>query len=412
MIGPALPTQGISLEELKDTMAEARDQSATILERGDITYVPGASVLRAARTGFDAFFESNPIYGDAFPAVGRFTSDIIQTSAELFHAPQATGTLTSGGTESILLAVKGARDLYAQRNPGDRGEILVVETAHPAFWRGAQLFGLDIVSVPLNGLLQVDVEEYAAAVTDRTALMVGSAPSYSTGVVDPIRQMAEGAARHGIPFHVDGCMGGWFLPFAERVGASVAMPDFRIEGVTTISADLHKYGYASTKGVSVLLTRTEELKRLQGFEFRTPAGELLYETEGLLGSRPGGPIAAAWSVLRHLGQDGFEQRTRETLELMGRVVDAIEQTDGLELAFRPHIPLIAYRSDEFDVFSVATGLRERGWAVHADTYPIRLLRSLWPWGLRAHIDRFVTDLGDVAALAAQGRLEPAAHVAY
>lgn len=411
----ALQARGVDAEELAAQLARARSESDTAIARGDMTYLPGADVSDAAQQGLLSAFESNAVYAANFPQVVRFERELVTSAAELFHAPGVYGSVTSGGTESIILAVLSARQRF-RRLYGTAvvPEIVLPHSAHPAFWKAADYLGLVVVETRLDDDQLPDVAAFSAALGEHTALAVASAPSYPTGRVEPVDQLAAAAHARGVPLHVDGCLGGFFLPFAERLGARVGMPDFRIPGVTSISADLHKFGYASVKGTSVLVHRDE-----QGYDdrrwtfspgFRTD--DAWYGTENLTGSRSGGPSAAAWAVQRLLGEEGFLERTRETLAMMDDFGAAIEAIPGLRLVHRPDVPLISWTSDDFDIFVLAQHMLDRAWVVHADTWPVRCMRNLFPWGMRQHLAAFVADLSEGAALASNGELTSTASVSY
>jgi glutamate/tyrosine decarboxylase-like PLP-dependent enzyme len=408
-----LPARGSTVEQVKAEIERARVASENSILRSDVVYPPGDEVLEVVRAAGLAFLQANVLYRDLFPEVARFERELVQMAVDLFHGDEhARGSLTGGGTESILLAVKSARDLAAATRPrAGTPTIVVPQTGHPAFTRAAQLFGLRIVHTPLGPDHRVDLDAYLAAVSDDVVLMVGSAPSYPTGVVDPIAKMAEHAAERDIPFHVDGCLGGLFLPFAERAGRGV-FPDFRLPGVTTISADFHKFGYASTKGVSVIVHRDQRTFERQIFESRMSDGNVRYVTEGLRGSRSAAPVAAMWAVAQLLGEDGFQQRTVETLELIDAVVSAIKSVPGLHVVFEPQIPHVSYASDTMDIFAVSRGMSDRGWAMHQDDFPTPLIRGLWPWGMRAYLDDYLQDLREVVDLVASGALAERAEAAY
>lgn len=408
-----LPPRGSSVEQVKEEIERARIASADAMRRADIVYPPGDDVLEVVRAASQAFLQANVLYRGLFPEVTRFERELVQMAVDLFHGGEtARGTLTSGGTESILLAVKSARDLAAATRPrAGTPTIVIPQTGHPAFTRAAQLFGLRIVHTRLGPDHRVDLDAYFDAVTDDVVLMVGSAPSYPTGVVDAIAAMAAHAAEREIPFHVDGCLGGMFLPFAERAGRGV-FPDFRLPGVTTISADFHKFGYASTKGVSVVVHRDDRTFERQIFQSGMGDGKVRYFTEGLRGSRPAGPVASMWAVAQLLGEDGFQRRTVETLELIDSVVSGIEAIQQLRVVFEPQIPHVMYTSDTIDIFAVAQGMSERGWAMHQDEFPQPLIRGLWPWGMRAYLDDYLRDLAEVVDLVASGELSARAEAEY
>jgi sphinganine-1-phosphate aldolase len=408
--GGGIAQKGSSLEEVQALLVDARRESDPVLERGDIVYVPGDDVLQAARLGVTEFFQSNSIYNDQFPALQGFHDDIIAMAATMFHGSDETvGTVTAGGTESILLALKAARD----RMPDViHPKVIAPFSIHPAFARGADYFNLELITTPLNGEWQVDVEAYKAAVTDDVVMMVASAPALPTGLVEPIEELAALAAERMIPFHVDACMGGYFLPFAEELGHSATMPDFRIPGVTTISADFHKFGYGSIKGTSVLLHRDRASYEHQPFSAKSLGAEVTYATSGMLGSRSGAPLAAAWAVMKLLGKEGYLRRTAETLELMETIVSGTNSVEGLHVPHAPAIPLITFTSEHADIFSVAYGLQELGWSARPDVYPAELIRNIWPWGMRPHAATYLFDLREVVERVERGDITRTSALMY
>ena len=338
--------------------------------------------------------------------MAQFESDILDFAADLFHGPDATGSITSGGSESILMAVKSARDRARQVHPHiNTPEMVVPASAHPAFWKAANYFGLDVHKIPLDAEHQVDLDRYADAVGENTVLLVGSAPSLTLGMVDPIPTMAQLAAVRDINFHVDACVGGWFLPFAEEEGEKFATFDFRVPGVTTISADLHKFGYGA-KGASTIMSRDPDIFRHQEFRFGAPErNDDWYVTPSMTGTRPGGPIAAAWAVLRFLGRDGYRRVTRESLEFIRRLQRGIDSIDGLHVMGRPAMTLFAYTSDSLNMFAVAEGLSERGWLVSRDTWPVPAIRFMQSLGHAPLVDRYLEDLATVVELVRSGEIE-------
>ena len=230
--------------------------------------------------------------------------DVVAISASILNGgDDVGGAMTSGGTESIFMAVKTARDRARAERGIDRGRMIIPRTAHPAFVKAAHLLDIEWVHMPLGDDLRTHAEDLAPMITDNTILAVGSAPAYPFGMVDPIPEMAEIASAAGVPFHVDACLGGFMLPWAERLGTKLPLWDFRVPGVTSMSADLHKYGYA-IKGASVVLHRPKTNLRYQVFAFADwPGG--IYGTQAFLGTKPAAPIAAAWAVLQYLGEEGY-----------------------------------------------------------------------------------------------------------
>jgi glutamate/tyrosine decarboxylase-like PLP-dependent enzyme len=239
----------------------------------------------------------------------------------------------------------------------------------------------------------------AAAVDDNTVLVVGSAPQYPQGVVDPIPAIAELAASVGANCHVDACMGGFVLPFAERLGRSIPPWDFRVEGVHSISADVHKLGYAP-KGVSVIVYADKHLRKHQTWIFDGWLGGL-YGSPNLQGTRSGLPMAAAWAVMQHLGVDGYVELTRNALSAADRMRAAVAATDGLRVLGDGNLHLVAIASDPeaadpVDVFALGDALRARGW-YHDRQSPPDSLHSTVSNSNTTSIEDWVTDLAECVA---------------
>jgi sphinganine-1-phosphate aldolase len=392
----ALPRQGRSPDELWALMDQAR--AGDVDWRGGrvagYLFLGGEDVLAVAKRAYADFSSENGLSAKAFPSLQRFESDVIAMTAGLFHGEHAVGSITGGGTESIMLAVKSARDWARVEQPGiSMPEIVLPFTGHPAFDKAAHYFGLKTVRTPLHEDLRVDLEAYRAAVTDNTVLMVGSAPNYPFGMVDPIPEMASLAAERGISFHVDACVGGYFLPFAEKLG--------RVPGVTTMSADLHKFGYTA-KGASVILSRDPDIYQYQGYEFGDwPCG--LYRTPNIAGTRPGGAIAAAWAVMMYLGEAGYCRLVGTVLRFTERLIAGIEEIPGLEVRGQPDMGLISYGSSTLDIHAIAAGLEQRGWFVQLDRQPpgIHLMLSA---GHEAIVDRYLEDLAAAAEQVRRGEV--------
>jgi sphinganine-1-phosphate aldolase len=412
--GGGLRWHGRSVAEVHELLVAARRESDVVLERGDMVYPAGDEVLEAAMCGVREFLQSNAIYNDQFPALQRFHDDLVAMAAEMFHgSDEAVGTVTTGGTESIMLAMKAARDRARQRMPHvDRPKIVTPRSIHPAFARGAEYLGLELVTTPIGADWTLDVDAYAAAIDDDVVMLAASAPALPTGLVDPIELLAPLALERDIPFHVDACLGGYFLPFAEELGHAARLPDFRVPGVTTISADLHKFGYATVKGTSVLVHRDRSTYEYQPF-FAPPMGDdVLYSTSTMFGSRSGAPIAAAWAVTLLLGKNGYLRRTAECLELMETLVSGIEAIDGLDVPVAPAVPLIVITSTGADILSIAYGLQELGWVARPDVQPAPLIRNIWPWGLRPYATTYLVDLRDVVARVERGEITQTAAPTY
>ncbi|HEY7597238.1 MAG TPA: aminotransferase class V-fold PLP-dependent enzyme [Actinophytocola sp.] len=305
---------------------------------------------------------ANGLDPTAFPSLMRMENDVVATAAALLGGGPATaGSVTSGGTESCLLAVQAARDA---RPEIDRPRMVLATTAHAAFHKAAHYFGVETVSVPVDPVsFQADADAIAAALDDRTVLVVVSAPSYAHGVVDPVVPVAAAAAERGVRCHVDACIGGWVLPHFRRLGVVVPDFDLSVPGVTSLSVDLHKYAYCP-KGTSVLLHASADLRRAQYFaSARWPGYTMLNST--LQSTRSGGPLAAAWAVLRHLGDAGYARLASLTLSAVRRIRAGVEAIDGLRVLGDPISTLLAVAAatDDFDVFTVADEMTARRWYV-------------------------------------------------
>jgi glutamate/tyrosine decarboxylase-like PLP-dependent enzyme len=282
---------------------------------------------------------------------------LVGAAAKLLGGDAATvGSVTGGGTESLLLAVKAARDAH----PGvDRPRLVVPSTAHAAFAKAAHYLRVALDVVPVGPDLRADPAATAAAIGPDTVLVVASAPSYAHGVVDPVPEIAAAAAARGVRCHVDACFGGWVLPYLRRLGADLPAFDFTVPGVTSISVDLHKYAYAP-KGVSVLLHRDERLRRPQYFAYAGWPGYTMVNP-GVSSTRSGGPIAAALAVLRHLGDTGYRELAATTRDAVATLAAAVEATDGVRLFAPPETTVVCLASAGVDLFVLADELAARGW---------------------------------------------------
>ena len=308
-----------------------------------------------------AFQWTNALDPTAFPSVARIENDLVGAAAALLGGDAATvGTLTSGGTESCLLAVLAARERWRRRGGSGRPRLLLPVTAHAAFRKAAHLFDLEVADVPVDPATCRAVPSAVAGPLDgQTALVVVSAPSYPHGVLDPIGEVAALAAAAGVPCHVDACIGGWVLPFLDDVPEPF---DLSVPGVTSISVDLHKYGYAP-KGVSVLLTADPELRQEHWFATAGWPGYPVVNPT-LAGTRPAGPMAAAWAVHRWLGTDGYRALARQAHEATRALAAGIDAIHGLRVVGDPVTTLVAVAQDGpdgVDVLNLADEMTARGW---------------------------------------------------
>jgi sphinganine-1-phosphate aldolase len=371
-----LPDQGMSKDEILDTLRAKRAHDARWQDGRTFGMVfdGGQSVHEVAEAVAVEFLHENALNPTAFPSISEIQSEVVGACADLFHGDTAAGFMTSGGTESILMAVKAARERGREERGITAPEMVLPESAHAAFHKGAHYFGLKVHKVAVRDDWKADVDAMAACVNDNTVLVVGSAPQYPQGVIDPIPELAALASDAGASFHTDACMGGFVLPFMEQLGYDVAPWDFRVDGVTTISADVHKLGYAP-KGASVILHRTKELRRHQVFVFDDWLGGF-YASPAMQGSRPGMPMATAWAVMHHLGLDGYRRLTKLVIETRERMVEGIRAIEGLRVLGEPEAHLLAMAAAPGgpDVFALGDALLARGW-VHDRQGPPDSLHS-------------------------------------
>lgn len=346
----------------------------------------------------------NPV---RFPSLARLEREATDMVAGLLHGTPGAGGLTSGGTESIFMSVLVARETARRKGISDPVVITAI-TAHPAFAKACHLLDMRQVRVPVDDGYRLDVEAMRAAVGPDTAMLVASAPCYPYGVMDPVEDVAAIARQAGVLCHVDACLGGLMLPFWERLGEPVPPWDFRVEGVTSISADLHKYGY-SFKGASVLLHRDVEQYRAQWWFDDGAWGGGLYGSPTAAGTRPAPPIAGAWAALRHLGEDGYLRQATKVRDATRRLMAGVEAIDGLHITSTPDLCVFQFASDVVDLHAVADTLAEQGWYPNRQPGGLHLMVS--PYHVRV-VDEFLAALSAAVELARDGRASDAGPATY
>jgi sphinganine-1-phosphate aldolase len=347
----------------------------------------------------DRFLHENALNPFAYRTLPRMEQEVVLMAGDLFGGEPGAGSLTSGGTESIFLAVQVARDDARERGIAEP-ELVTASTAHPAFAKAAKYLDVTHRRIPVAEDLRLHGEQVAEAIDDRTGLVVGSAPCYPYGLIDDITGIAAAAAERGVLCHVDACLGGWLLPWWERLGEPVPPWDLRVPGVTSLSADVHKYGYA-TKGASTVLYAERDLYRHQLFLYdEWPGG--LYGSSTSAGTRGGVPIAQAWAAVRHLGADGYLRKAEVVRDATRGFQAGIGGIDGLEITGDPDLSVFEFGSPTLDIGGVGDAMDDRGW--HLDRQQGGLHVMVSP-GHAPVVDRFVADLGDAVATheASRGR---------
>lgn len=364
MVNVKLPKIGAKWPELDLRMEEARRNDVDWRHGriGVYIHFGGDDVLEVAKKAYLKFFSENGLGPVAFPSLATFERDVISMTTGLLHGgEQACGSMTTGGTESIFLAVKSARDWARSKRPDVASpEILAPMTAHPAFNKAANFAGLKVRRIPVDRNFQADPVAMKAAIGAETIMLIGSAPAFPHGVMDPIGALATLADEHDLWMHVDACVGGFIAPFARLLGEPIEMFDFAVPGVRSISADLHKYGYAA-KGASTILYRDAESFSYQRYEFdEWPRGK--YSTQTLVGTRAGGAIAAAWAVMNYLGEKGYLDITSRVLAIRKSIEQGVRDL-GLTVWGKPQLGILAYGSPERDMGAVADQLSTKNWYV-------------------------------------------------
>lgn len=380
-----------------------------------------ADAEQVAAEALVAGMHDNALDPTVFPSVLDLETDLVRIAADHLHGDEdVVGNFTSGGTESCMLAVKTARDhARATRGVGGgatgvRGELVLPETAHAAFRKAAHYFDLDLVDVAVDpSTFRADPDAIRAAITDRTVLVVVSAPSYAHGVVDPVTEVAAVCREANVLLHVDACIGGWLLPYYARLGAEVAPFDFRVEGVTSISMDLHKYAY-TPKGASTILYRSRDLRRHQLFASAHWTGYTMINTT-FQSTKSAGPLAGAWATLQAFGDDGYLEAARATREATRQLVDGIARIDGLGVLGEPEMSLVAFvaspRADGSspDLFVLADEMKHRGWYVQPQlrygSSPANIHLTATATSLE-RVDELLSDLTDAVGIAAAHERAP------
>ncbi|KAM4636004.1 sphingosine-1-phosphate lyase 1 [Discoglossus pictus] len=311
---------------------------------------------------------SNPLHPDVFPGVRKMEAEVVRMTCTLFNGgPDSCGTITSGGTESILMACKAYRDMAFERGV-KYPEILAPESAHAAFDKAAHYFGMRLVHIPLDKkTMQVDVKAMRRAISKNTAMLVCSAPQFPHGIIDPIEEVAKLALKYQIPFHVDACLGGFLIVFMQKAGFPLQPFDFRVKGVTSISADTHKYGFAP-KGSSVIMYSDKKYRHYQFFVAPDWQGGI-YASPAIAGSRPGGIIAACWATLMHIGEDGYVQSTKKIIKTARFIETELRKIKHIFVFGKPQVSVVAIGSDSFDIFRLSNSLTAKGWNLNTLQFP-------------------------------------------
>ncbi len=385
-------TSGREWSGLKQEMIDRGGDDAKWREGKTAVYVfnAGEDVAQVQKEAYTLYMSENGLGPAAFPSLKQMEDEVIGMGLSLLHGDDSSaGTITSGGTDSITMAVKAARDYaLANRNIAGTPNIVMPYSAHPAFDKAAMMMSLEKRRVPVGNDLLADVAAMGNACDENTIMLVGSAPSFPYGLIDPIEQLGTLATEKDIWLHVDACVGGYIAPFVRMNGAPIPPFDFEVPGVCSMSADLHKYGYCA-KGASTVLFRSEELKKHMIFDCADwPGGRMITPT--LAGTRPGGAISAAWAVMNFLGVEGYRAKQKMVTDAREAVERGVEQL-GFQVLGEPMLGIISFSHPDVDVFAVYKQLFNRGWFTSLTTEPKALHLMLSPFHAKV-TDNYLNDL--------------------
>lgn len=369
----ALPAKGMADDKLVALMTKLAGDSDKKWQDGLVSgavYHGEKDHLDVLNKAYALFSVSNPLHADIWPAVGKFEAEVIAMTASLMSngSDDVCGTLSSGGTESIFLATKTHREYYRQKHGITQPEIIACVTAHAAIDKACEILGIKLIKVPVDPkTLQVDLAAVKWNITANTIMLYSSAPNFPQGIIDDIEALSAIAVTNDVGLHVDCCLGGFILPFAKKLRANIPKFDFELPGVTSMSCDTHKYGYAS-KGTSVVLYKTKELRRYQYFAYPDWTGGL-YVTPTLAGSRPGALSAAAWASMMRLGYDGFMKNTEAILSTAEEIKAGIAKIDGLFVLGDPLVMVICFGGKGVNILKVSDAMAKSGWSLNALQHP-------------------------------------------
>lgn len=393
-----IPEKGLSKEEILGTLQafKSRDVDWKAGRVWCYVYNPGEESAEVVREAYLSYLSENGLDPTVFPSLLKLETDVVRATINLLRGDaNAVGHLTTGGTESIMLAVKTARDKARAEKPHIKEpEMVLPKTAHAAFHKAAHYLNVKPILVDVDPqTFQVHAEDMRAAVNENTILLVASAPSYSQGVIDPIAEIGEIAQENNLLFHVDGCVGGLHLSFMRMLGYDLPAFDFTVAGVTSISTDLHKYGYAA-KGCSVIMYRSKDIRKYQIFACTETTGYTLINPT-MLSSKSGGPMAGAWAMLNFLGQEGYKHIVKTVQDASEKLIAGIRAIDGLRVLGAPAMCMFSFASETINVYQLADEMSKRGWYIQGQFSTPRTPRNLHisvTYGTAPNVEALLKDL--------------------
>ncbi|MEO6987336.1 MAG: aminotransferase class I/II-fold pyridoxal phosphate-dependent enzyme [Aquihabitans sp.] len=413
-VNRTMPEKGRSRDEILAEMTELAAEEDQSWETGKVSgtmYCGDRDHYSFMNDVFGLYAHVNILQRDICPSATRYEGEVIAMALDLFHAEAVTdgepvGLVTSGGTGSIMHAVLAFREKAREDRGVTKPNFIKPETGHPAFDKACHLFGIEVRKAPVNQeTFQADVDWMRDNIDDQTIGMMGSACNYGYGTIDAIEELSDLAIEKNIPLHVDGCLGGFILPFGEELGYDIPVFDFRLPGVTSISADTHKYGYAF-KGTSTVLFRDKSWRNSQYF-FLTDWTGGKYCSPGMEGSRSGGLLAATWASMVQHGREGYRAYAKDIFETSAAMQDAVNSHPELKIMGKPSF-LFSFRSDAFDVYHINDFMRPKGWRFNGQQYPNALHMAVTrPQTQEGVAEQFAADLAEAVAYAKEKGHEPA-----
>ena len=394
-----MPEKGRSAEEIVRDLKQRGQYDVDWRDGKTAVYVfnAGEDVGALKKEAYSAFMEENGLGPIAFPSLKRMEEDVIGMALGLLHGPEgSTGAMTSGGTDSITMAIKTARD-YArdQHSTPGRANIVLPYSAHLAFDKAAHLMDIEIRRVPVRrDTYLADIPAMESMCDENTIMVVGSAPNFPYGVIDPIEDLSDMCAHHGLWLHVDACVGGYLAPFVRMNGGDIPPFDFECAGVQSMSADLHKYGYCA-KGASTVLFRSADLFKFMPFDMDCWSGARMV-TPTLAGTRPGGAISAAWSVMNYLGIEGYREKQAQVVAAREKIESGLKAL-GFEILGEPKLGLMAFQHPDHHAYALWGKMAEKGWFTSLNADPPSLHLMLSPKHLEV-ADLYLKDLADCMEL--------------
>ncbi len=361
-----IPAKGMAREDIFKTLENYKNKDLDWKSGKVLGYVyyPGHQAHDVIDRAYTMYLTENALDPTSFPSLLRLENEVVGMVADLLRGDdQVVGNFTSGGTESLILAVKAARDHARATKPHiSEPEMVMPVTAHASLYKAAHYLQVKPVTTAVqDDSFQADVTAMRKAITDNTILLVGSAPGYAHGVVDPITAIGQLALEKDILCHVDACVGGIHLSYMRKLGYPVPEFDLTTPGVNSISADLHKYGYAA-KGASVVLYKNKELRKYQLFACSRWTGYTVINP-AVTSSKSGGPMAAAWAVMKYLGDEGYMEIVREVMQTTAVIMDGIGRIDGVQILGKPDMCMfsLASTAEEINVYRLADAMKDKGW---------------------------------------------------